>query len=168
MAGIRLPILDVLRTAHGTEIGFKTERIEDGEGRALRHVGADAADEPGRTKPPQCLHHHRIGPGQPHRLRHIVVEIVVVEIARGHAVEFRLAGLEPARFHDDPDKASRPVADHEPSLVERDGREAEFGQQPIRGSPEIREAVDQRAVQIEDQKGAPHRQGSAASHGFAI
>jgi len=54
-------------------------------------------------------------------------------------------------------EAAAPLADQPPYLPRRERRAAALAQHFVEGRPQVRRAVDERAVEIEDQQKPPHR-----------
>ena len=157
MSGIGLFDRKAVAAGDPIEQRRQPEPLEHGERRVLRLVGADRGAVAAPPQRRQGLRHPRIGPGQPHR-----IGLVKLQKARQRAPPPR------------PDRRRSPPARGQtsagaPSPIMRLTCASDSGARPRSRSISLTAArrsggaVDQRAVEIEDQEKAFHRGNFAGS-----
>ncbi len=150
MARIGLSDRKPVATGDRVEQRREVETVQDPERRPLRLVGADRGAVAGAAQGRQSFGHPGIGSRQPRRIRLVELEeawqrrrvVVVGCTARGEG-----AG----------DQRRRAVADHPPHLLRRQRRPTALAQHFVECRPEVRRAVDESAVEVEDQQNIRHR-----------
>ena len=107
--------------------------------------------QPGVAQLRQRLRHRRIDGGQPDRILAVVDAEARHQIGRLCAAP--TCGERPLQQH------RRAIADHAADQRQLDRRQAKLGEQGVDGGGDVGRAVDQRAVQVEDQECVRRRLG---------
>ena len=166
---MRLALRRRVAAHHRAEARAEAERVQQPDRQPRRLVGADAEAPARGGERVQRFRHAGEGPGQGGQVFGVEVEEALHPARQRGQVERRAGGGE-AALH----QPRHAVADHARDGVERLRRQAGLGQHAVQRGGEVRHAVHQRAVEVEDggaragaqrrtararQAAAPDRQG---------
>ena len=136
---------------NGGEGPIESEIAEDLSCRRFRFVGADAKCDSVGNEPRESLRHTGIRAGLDR-----CFAFVVGEKCRGHCGQI-VAGHITCRGEGAFDEFRGTIADHRRDLGKRQRPATVLGEEAIEGRPEVRRAVDEGAVEIEnDRSDSPH------------
>ena len=155
MPGIGFPDGIFVAAGDAVEQVIQFQPAQHPDGRALQFIGADRGAVAVPTQRHEGLAHPRKGAGQPRRIGLIEGDIPRQQL--GGLFGAAAAGGEGAGH-----KGRNPVADHRHDLLRNQRRIPTLMQDFVQRIGQIRDAVDQRAVEVEEQKEPGHQAICAA------